>query len=122
MLRFAAPLLLLLAMSANAAVKIEKASYKGWPNCYRISNGEVELIVTGDIGPRIMRYAFLGGQNFFKEFTGDLGKSGEAAWVARGGHRIWAATFCIKAWTAPPECCEWPVARRRSTYLSNRVR
>jgi len=90
MLRSAASLLLL-TMSATAAVKVEKTNYKGWPNCYRISNGEVELIVTGDIGPRIMRYAFVGGQNIFKEFTADLGKSGEAAWVARGGHRIWAA-------------------------------
>jgi hypothetical protein len=90
MLRFAASLLLL-TMSAAAAVKIEKTSYKGWPNSYRISNGEVELIVPSEIGPRIMRYAFVGGQNFFKEFNEALGKSGEAAWVARGGHRIWAA-------------------------------
>jgi hypothetical protein len=90
MLRFAASLLLL-TMSATAAVKIEKTNYKGWPNCYRITNGEVELIVTSDIGPRIMRYAFVGGQNFFKEFAEGLGKSGEPAWVARGGHRVWAA-------------------------------
>jgi len=83
--------LLLLAMTANAAVKIEKTNYKGWPNCYRISNGEVELIVTSDIGPRIMRYGFVGGQNFFKEFTETLGKSGEPAFVLRGGHRIWMA-------------------------------
>ena len=90
MLRFAASLLLL-TVSAAAAVKIEKTSYKGWPNCYRITNGEVELIVTSDIGPRIMRYAFVGGQNLFKEYTDTLGKSGEPAWVARGGHRVWAA-------------------------------
>lgn len=90
MLRFAASLLLL-TMSATAAVKIEKTGYKGWPNSFRITNGEVELIVTGDIGPRIMRYAFVGGRNFFKEFTESLGKSGEPAWVARGGHRIWGA-------------------------------
>jgi hypothetical protein len=80
-----------LNVSAGAAVKIEKTSYKGWPNCYRITNGEVELIVTSDIGPRIMRYGFVGDQNFFKEFTESLGKSGEPAWVLRGGHRVWAA-------------------------------
>ena len=82
---------MLLTMSATAAVKIEKTEYKGWPNCYRITNGEVELIVTSDIGPRIMRYAFVGGQNFFKEFAGTLGKSGEPNWILRGGHRVWAA-------------------------------
>lgn len=73
----------------NAQVKIDKVPYGGWPNCYRISNGEVELIVTSDVGPRIMRYGFVGGQNLFKEYPETLGKSGEATWQLRGGHRIW---------------------------------
>src|SRR5437867_10101669 len=91
---------LVLSMTAGAAVKIEKTNYKGWPNCYRISNGEVELVVTGDIGPRVMRYGFVGGENLFKEVGESLGKSGEPKWVARGGHRWWAApedavgTYC----------------------------
>jgi hypothetical protein len=72
-------------------VKIEKINFKGWPNSWRVSNGEVELVVTGDIGPRIMRFGFAGGQNIFKEFTEQLGKSGEAEWQPRGGHRIWIA-------------------------------
>jgi hypothetical protein len=79
------------SLSAMAAVKIEKTNYKGWPNSYRISNGEVEVVITSDIGPRIMRYAFPGGQNLFKEFAEGLGKSGEPAWQLRGGHRIWIA-------------------------------
>src|SRR4051812_48002004 len=83
--------LLILTMSATAAVKIEKTNYKGWANSYKVSNGEVELVITSDIGPRIMRYGFVGGQNFFKEFTETLGKAGEPAWVLRGGHRVWAA-------------------------------
>lgn len=78
-------------MTTQAAVTIEKTNYQGWPNSYRISNGEVELVITSDIGPRIMRYAFVGGRNLFKEFAEGLGKSGEPKWVARGGHRIWAA-------------------------------
>jgi hypothetical protein len=82
---------LVFSLSAMAAVKIEKTNYKGWPNSYRISNGEVEVIITSDIGPRIMRYAFPGGQNVFKEFTEGLGKSGEEKWQLRGGHRIWFA-------------------------------
>src|SRR3981081_3813324 len=79
------------SLGAMAAVKIEKTNYKGWPNSYRISNGEVEAVVTSDIGPRIMRYGFVGGQNFFKEFPDQLGTSGEPAWVPRGGHRLWIA-------------------------------
>jgi hypothetical protein len=79
------------AMTTSAAVKIEKTSYQGWANCYRISNGTVELIVTADVGPRIMRYAFVGGQNIFKEYAGQLGKSGEKEFQLRGGHRLWVA-------------------------------
>jgi hypothetical protein len=70
---------------------IEQINYGGWPNSYRISNGEVEAIVTSDVGPRIMRYGFVGGQNFFREFEDQLGRCGEAAWQPRGGHRIWVA-------------------------------
>jgi len=75
----------------TAAVKIEKTQYAGWPNCYRISNGEIELVVTTDVGPRVIRYAFVRGQNLFKEFNEQLGKSSESSWQARGGHRIWMA-------------------------------
>src|SRR5579872_6490883 len=76
-------------MSASAAVKIEKIEFKGWPNSYRISNGTVEAVVTSDVGPRVIRFGFVGGQNLFKEFTEQLGKSGEKDWQARGGHRLW---------------------------------
>src|ERR1051325_11673895 len=74
---------------------IEKINFGGWPNCYRVSNGAVELIVTADIGPRIMRYAFLNGRNMLKEFTDQLGKSGEKSWQPRGGHRLWMAPEAI---------------------------
>lgn len=68
---------------------IEKREWNGWPNCWRVSNGTVELVVTQDIGPRVMRYAFVGGQNLFKEFTEQLGQGGESNWCIRGGHRLW---------------------------------
>jgi hypothetical protein len=79
------------SMNLLAAVGTEKIAYKGWPNCYRVSNGEVELIVTGDVGPRIIRYGFIGGQNLFKEFSEQLGKSGEEKFQLRGGDRVWKA-------------------------------
>jgi hypothetical protein len=88
-------LLLGTSLIMNAAVKIEKTQYDGWPNCYRITNGDVELIATTDIGPRIMRYAFVGGKNVFVEFKGQIGKSGEKKWIMRGGHRLWAAPESI---------------------------
>jgi hypothetical protein len=72
-------------------ITIEKIDFHGWANSWRMSNGEVELVVTGDVGPRVVRYGFAGGQNFFKEFTAQLGKTGEADWQPRGGHRVWIA-------------------------------
>src|SRR5260370_21002718 len=78
-------------MKARPAVRIEKINYHGWPNCYRMTNGEVELVMTGDIGPRIIRYAFIGGRNIFHEFAHQAGRSGEPTWQSRGGHRIWVA-------------------------------
>ena len=48
-------------------------------------------MVTGDVGPRIMRFGFVGGQNLLKEFPEQLGKSGEEKLQLRGGHRVWKA-------------------------------
>jgi len=86
----------ILAMNAWAEIRIEKVNYKGWPNSYRMTNGEVELVVTSDIGPRIMRYGFVNGQNMFWEDPAGLGKSGEAEWQLRGGHRLWIGPEDIK--------------------------
>jgi hypothetical protein len=83
----------LVALMTNmvAAVKVEKTEYKGWPNCYRVGNGEIELIVTGDVGPRVIRFGFVGAQNLFKEFPEQLGRSGEEKFQLRGGDRVWKA-------------------------------
>lgn len=83
------------------STKIEKIPYRGWPNCYRITNGEVELIVTSDVGPRVMRCGFVGSQNLFAEFSSELGKSGESWWMARGGHRLWVAPETVPDTYAP---------------------
>jgi hypothetical protein len=80
-----------IGIALNAAVSVDKAPYKGWPNSYRVSNGEVELVVTADVGPRIIRFGFVGGQNLLKEYPDQLGKSGEEKFQLRGGHRVWKA-------------------------------
>jgi hypothetical protein len=82
-------------------VSIEKVCYGGWPNCFRISNHEVELITTSDVGPRVIRYGFIGGRNLFKEFPEQMGRTGEADWQPRGGHRIWIAPEIVPDTYAP---------------------
>src|SRR6202167_4507805 len=84
-------LTLMFASYAGAAVKIEKIEYKGWRNSYRVSNGEIELVVTSDVGPRVIRFGFVGGQNLFKEFAEQLGGTGEQKEQLRGGDRVWKA-------------------------------
>jgi hypothetical protein len=75
----------------RAEMSVQKVEYKGWANCYRISNGEVELIVTGDVGPRVIRFGFVGGDNILKEFPEQIGKTGETEFQLRGGDRVWKA-------------------------------
>ena len=70
---------------------IERREYGGWPDCYWLTNGTVELVVPPQIGPRVVRYGFIGGQNLFHNFAHALGKSGEPQWQNRGGHRLWVA-------------------------------
>ncbi len=70
---------------------MEKLNYQNWPNCYKISNGIVELIVTTDVGPRIIRFGFVGDRNEFKEYKETLGRTGGEEWHIYGGHRLWHA-------------------------------
>lgn len=80
-----------LSKPACGEVRIEKVAYFNQPNCYRLSNGTVEVIVTTDIGPRIIRYAFMGEDNVFAELP-ELKVSTELGeWKPWGGHRLWAA-------------------------------
>lgn len=72
-------------------LSMETVAYKGWKNNLRLSNGDAELIITLDIGPRVISYRLREGQNVFKEYADQLGKSGEDGWQIRGGHRFWIA-------------------------------
>ena len=63
----------------------------GWKQVLVLANNEVELLITLDVGPRIISYRHQGGLNVFKTFDDQLGTSGEADWQIRGGHRLWMA-------------------------------
>ena len=55
---------------------MKKLSYHSWPNCIKLTNGNIELIATTDIGPRIIRLGFCDQQNFFKEYPDQSGATG----------------------------------------------
>lgn len=100
---------------------VEKVSYGGWPNCFRIANEDVELIVTTDVGPRVIRYGFIGGQNMFKEFEGQVGGSGETAWLPRGGHRIWIAPEIVPDTYAPDNGPVKAIVRENAVELTQPI-
>ena len=67
-------------------MKIETTAFGGWANCLRVANDHAELIITLDVGPRILSYQHLPGKkNIFKINTEEQGKSGEDHFVVRGG-------------------------------------
>jgi hypothetical protein len=70
---------------------IEYVAYKGWTHNARLYNQEIELITTLNVGPRVIRFGFIGSPNVFKEFPDQLGGTNEQAWMSRGGHRLWHA-------------------------------
>ena len=75
----------------GTAIDVKKVSYGGWPNCFRIRNALVDLVVTTDVGPRVIRFGFIGGPNEFMENLAELGQTGGESWRVYGGHRLWHA-------------------------------
>ncbi len=72
----------------------EQVEYAGHKCCV-LANGTVELLATTDVGPRVIRYGFVGGENILGEcpeaaVTTDLGE-----WKPYGGHRLWHAPESI---------------------------
>ena len=71
-------------------MQITECSFAGIPECLKLSEGKIELIVTLSVGPRIISCTLDGGENFFRVFdnaaTADPGK-----WNIYGGHRLWIA-------------------------------
>ncbi|HEX9615095.1 MAG TPA: hypothetical protein VGA55_06295, partial [Bacteroidota bacterium] len=65
--------------------------YGGWEQCLRICNDELELVITLDVGPRIIRCAPGGGENLFVEYADQTGKTGDSIYHSYGGHRLWIA-------------------------------
>ncbi len=79
-----------LASEPAPEITIDIVEFEGWRTA-RLSNGEVELSIPLDIGPRIISFRLVDGENVFKVYDDQIGTSGEDEWVIRGGHRLWVA-------------------------------
>lgn len=89
--------------TAATGMNVEKVScLGGLPTCLRVTNGEVEVVVTTDIGPRVIQYAFVGGENILGEMPVDLDEKTRNEWQAWGGHRLWLAPEA-RPWSYAPD-------------------
>ncbi|MBQ8267448.1 MAG: hypothetical protein IJZ21_03595, partial [Clostridia bacterium] len=82
-------------------IKTELKDYLDYGKVLSLSNGVIEAYVTIDVGPRIIRFGFVGGQNIMcdnraagtpkddAEFENFFGKGKK--WEILGGHRIWTS-------------------------------
>lgn len=70
---------------------MEFVAYQGWRNCLRLANDVCELIIPGEIGPRIIHFGLLGGDNEFMIDPATAGQSGGEDYHLYGGHRLWRA-------------------------------
>ena len=87
MKRFLTVSMVLLAARSGAA-PAPKVSCLGLPNCYALSNGTVEVVLTTDVGPRVAAYRFVGGENMLSELPDRRPNTEFRIW---GGHRLWLA-------------------------------
>jgi hypothetical protein len=81
------------AAGADGAVAVTMApeTYRGWADTYRLANRALEARVATAIGPRVVDLRPAGGDNLLYLRDREVGGSGEAAWVFRGGWRLWVA-------------------------------
>lgn len=70
---------------------MKKIPFLGWENCIQLHNQQIELIVTADVGPRIIRFGFVADENVFATVPSQLGRTRDAEWHVYGGHRLWLA-------------------------------
>ncbi len=83
------------------AVNIQTIEYKNYGNCIKLDNGKCTILITADVGPRIIGFFLNGKENMFFE---DIDR--EFVWKGKlmddyygkgsvsynyGGHRLWAS-------------------------------
>lgn len=83
------------------AVSITVEHYGNYGKCVKLDNGLCELLVSVDLGPRVLYFALKDHENlFFNDTQDSISHSGAdfdsmyykgAAWHIYGGHRLWVS-------------------------------
>ena len=71
--------------------KAKKVTFEGWKNCIEISSGKFRVIVSTEIGPRVIGAFYGKSKNLFHVDPALAGTKAKKGWVNYGGHRLWHA-------------------------------
>ena len=82
-------------------MSLETLSCMGLPDCLKLSNGSVEVIVSTTVGPRVLFYGPAGGSNVFAHFPEAAKQTALGTWKPYGGHRLWVWPEILPATYAP---------------------
>jgi hypothetical protein len=78
--------------NVNAKLTITQTTCLGTQRCTKLSNGTVDVVVTRDVGPRVISYGFTDAPNVFTEMPHPAGTPfNPDKFSIWGGHRLWHA-------------------------------
>jgi len=91
-----------LCAHAEAKVTVQRITYSGWVDSYRLTAGLYSLVVVPEIGGRIMEYS-LDGRNVIWENREEYGRIYPITkeWHNYGGYKTWVAPQ--DSWGWPPD-------------------
>lgn len=89
---------------------MEIVPFAGWAHNARILCGDIEMIVTLDVGPRVISYGRVGGPNLMVIHEADAGQTGGDHFRSYGGHRVWIAPEeHLRSWRPDNEPVDYEV-------------
>ncbi len=68
---------------------MEIVPYGGWIRNVRLTCNNTEMIVTAEVGPRVISYGPIGGVNMMVNHAHEIGGTGGSEFKGYGGHRLW---------------------------------
>ena len=98
---------------------IEEIEHREFKRCLKISNGDAEVIVSLDFGPRILSYALDGGENILGWHPEAAVQTEFGTWHPYGGHRLWVAPESMpKSYAPDNEKVDYLVENETSAVFS----
>ncbi|MGO9516566.1 MAG: hypothetical protein ACLPND_05935 [Candidatus Korobacteraceae bacterium] len=96
-------------------VRAEEVEYRNWKTVFKISNDLVQLVVSTEVGPRILFYGFRGEENEFHEIPDHSGRGGDQIFRVYGGHRLWVSPEVAR--TYYPDNSPVSVKRHENSFI-----